>query len=72
MAAAVLVLLAVSTVTTGEIIRRSFPHPDEIDGSPCPWKKPIAASKLGASDEFKCLGVSEILKYGELKDINER
>ena len=68
--AAVIVLVLLAPVT-GEIIHGSFHHTDEIDGSPCPWEKPIAASKLGAS-ELKCLGVSEILKYWKLKDINER
>ena len=75
MAAAVLVLLAVFTVTTGEIIRgKHYPatsYPDKIDGSPCPYHQPIAASEFGASG-VKCLGESEILKYGKLQDINKR
>ena len=66
--AAVLVLLAVSTITTGEIIRGRN-YPDKIDGSPCPWEKPIAASEFGASG-VKCLEEREILKYGKLIDIN--
>ena len=72
MVALVLLVVLVLVPVSGEIIRGRMFHPDEIDGSPCPEDKPIAASRIRAGRELKCLGVSEILKYGKLKDINER
>ena len=80
--AAVLValLVAVFTVTGGEIIRgkhypiRSFP--DKINGFPCPYHRPIAALEFGVSSGggpgVKCLAENEILKHARLVDISER
>ena len=78
--AAVLValLVAVFTVTGGEIIRgkhypvRSFP--DKINGFPCPYHRPIAALEFGGSSggPVKCLAENEILKHAKLLDISER
>ena len=80
MAAAVLAALLVAVFTvTGEIIRgkhypvRSFP--DKINGSPCPYHRPIAALEFGASSGgpgVKCLAENEILKHARLVDISER
>ena len=78
--AAVLValLVAVFTVTGGEIIRgkhypiRSFP--DKINGFSCPYHRPIAALEFGVSSggPVKCLAENEILKHARLVDISER
>ena len=71
-------LVAVFTVTGGEIIRgkhypiRSFP--DKINGFSCPYHRPIAALEFGASGGpgVKCLAENEILKHARLVDISER
>ena len=76
--AAVLValLVAVFTVTGGEIIRgkhypiRSFP--DKINGFSCPYHRPIAALEFGSVGGVKCLAENEILKHARLVDISER
>ena len=77
--AAVLValLVAVFTVTGGEIIRgkhypiRSFP--DKINGFSCPYHRPIAALEFGSvGGPVKCLAENEILKHARLVDISER
>ena len=76
--AAVLValLVAVFTITGGEIIRgkhypiRSFP--DKINGFSCPYHRPIAALEFGSVGGVKCLAENEILKHARLVDISER
>ena len=77
--AAVLValLVAVFTITGGEIIRgkhypiRSFP--DKINGFSCPYHRPIAALEFGSvGGPVKCLAENEILKHARLVDISER
>ena len=78
--AAVLValLVAVFTITGGEIIRgkhypiRSFP--DKINGFSCPYHRPIAALEFGSGGGpgVKCLAENEILKHARLVDISER